>query len=214
MALLVFDLDGTLVDSSRDLASATNAALQRVAPGAPTIPLEVVIGFVGEGARLLVERALRHAGVDRPLDEVLPVFFECYGERLLDTTRPYDGVSAALDRVARHRLAVLTNKPGLFSRRILDGLGLSSRFARVWGAGDVPARKPDPAGLLLLLDELAGRPETTWMIGDSAIDVRTARAAGVRSAGVIWGLDPEGVRAAAPDRLLQRPAEIASLCSE
>jgi phosphoglycolate phosphatase len=214
VALLVFDLDGTLVDSSRDLASATNAALQRFAPGAPAIPLEVVIGFVGEGARLLVERALRHAGIERALDDVLPVFFECYGERLLETTRLYDGIVEALDAVAAHDLAVLTNKPGPFSRRILDGLGVASLFARVWGAGDVPARKPDPAGLWRLMEELAARPTATWMIGDSAIDVRTARAAGVRAAGVSWGLDPAGVRAADPDRLLLVPSEIASLCGE
>jgi phosphoglycolate phosphatase len=214
VALLVFDLDGTLVDSSRDLASATNAALQRVAPGAPAIPLEVVIDFVGEGARLLVERALRHAGVGRALDDVLPVFFECYGERLLETTRLYDGVAEALDAIVGHDLAVLTNKPGPFSRTILEGLGVASRFARVWGAGDVPARKPDPAGLLRLVEELGSTPAATWMIGDSAIDVRTARAAGVRAAGVAWGLDPAGVRAAGPDRLLVRPAEIRSLCAQ
>jgi len=211
VALLVFDLDGTLVDSSRDLASATNAALQRVAPGAPAIPLEVVIGYVGEGARLLVERALRHAGVDRPLDDVLPVFFECYGERLLETTRLYDGVADALDAVAEYTLAVLTNKPGPFSRTILEGLGVASRFARVWGAGDVPARKPDPAGLLRLVEELGTSRADAWLIGDSAVDVRTARAAGVRAAGVTWGLDPAGVRQAAPDRLLQHPREIAAL---
>jgi phosphoglycolate phosphatase len=211
VALLVFDLDGTLVDSSRDLASATNAALQRVAPGAPVIPLEVVIGFVGEGARLLVERALRHAGVERPLDDVLPVFFDCYAERLLETTRLYDGVAEALAALDGHALAVLTNKPGPFSRTILEGLGVSSRFARIWGAGDVPARKPDPAGLLRLVGELGASAAAAWLIGDSAIDVRTARAAGVRAAGVTWGLDPAGVRAAVPDRVLTHPAELPSL---
>ena len=209
--LLVFDLDGTLVDSSRDLAAATNAALQRVAPGAPEIPLDVVTGFVGEGARLLVERALRHAGIERPAEDVLPVFFECYGERLLETTRLYDGVADALDAVAEHTLAVLTNKPGPFSRTILEGLGVASRFARVWGAGDVPARKPDPAGLLRLVEELGTSRADAWLIGDSAVDVRTARAAGVRAAGVTWGLDPAGVQQAAPDRLLQHPREIAAL---
>jgi phosphoglycolate phosphatase len=211
VALLVFDLDGTLVDSSRDLASATNAALQRVAPGSRAIPLETVAGFVGEGARLLVERALRHAGLGSSPDEVLPVFMECYGERLLETTRLYDGVAAALDTLTGHTLAVLTNKPGGFSRAILEGLGVASRFARVWGAGDVPARKPDPAGLLRLVEQLAPGRGQTWMIGDSAIDVRTARAAGVHAAGVTWGLDPAGVRSAGPERLLADPAEIRAL---
>ena len=209
--LLVFDLDGTLVDSSRDLASAVNAALQQVAPGTPAIPLPVVVGFVGEGARLLVERALRHAGSGLPIEQVLPVFFECYAERLLDTTRLYDGIAEALDALAAQTLAVLTNKPGPFSRRILEGLGVGSRFARIWGAGDVPARKPDPAGLLQLVEELQSSPAEAWMIGDSAIDVRTARAAGIRIAGAGWGLDPGALRAAGPDRLLAHPREIAAL---
>jgi phosphoglycolate phosphatase len=209
--LLVFDLDGTLVDSSRDLASATNAAIARVAPGAPVVPLEVVVSFVGEGARLLVERSLRYAGIDEPPEAVLPVFFECYGERLLDTTHLYPGVAQALDAVAGCTLAVLTNKPGPFSRTILEGLGVAERFARIWGYGDVAARKPDPAGLLQLIADLDADLGDAWMIGDSAIDVRTGRAAGVRVAGVTWGLDPAGVRAASPDRLLDSAAEIPAL---
>jgi len=209
--LLVFDLDGTLVDSARDLASATNAALARVAPGRPDIPLDVVRSFVGEGARLLVERSLRHAGLDLSPDDVLPVFFECYGEHLLDTTALYPGMVEALDALSGRTLAVLTNKPGPFSRRILEGLGVAGRFARIWGAGDVPERKPDPVGLLRLIEELGESRETTWMIGDSAVDARTARAAGVRMAGVTWGLDSEGVRGETPDRIVERPAEILGL---
>lgn len=209
--LLVFDLDGTLVDSSRDLAAATNAAIARVAPGAPEIPLAIVVSFVGEGARLLVERSLACAGVALPPEDVLPAFFDSYGERLLDTTRLYPGVEGALDAVAGATLAVLTNKPGPFSRTILEGLGVAGRFARVWGYGDVPARKPDPTGLLQLVGELGATPAEAWMIGDSKVDVDTARAAGVRVAGVLWGLDPAGLRAAGPDRLLATPAEIPTL---
>lgn len=209
--LLVFDLDGTLVDSSLDLASATNAALERVAPGHAAIPLDVVCSFVGEGARLLVERSLRHAGIDRSPDDVLPVFFECYSERLLETTRLYPGMAEALFALEGRTLAVLTNKPGPFSRRILEGLGIANRFARIWGAGDVPERKPDPAGLRRLVDELEATTNATWMIGDSAIDARTARAAGVRMAGVTWGLDPEGLRREKPDTLLGDPRELVRL---
>jgi phosphoglycolate phosphatase len=209
--LLVFDLDGTLVDSSRDLAAATNAALELVAPEHTTIPLAVVRSFVGEGARLLVERSLRHAGIDRSADEVLPVFFECYSERLLATTALYPGMAEALDRLSGRPLAVLTNKPGPFSRTILEGLGVGPRFARIWGAGDVKERKPDPSGLRRLVEELGANARTTWMIGDSAIDVRTARAAGVRAAGVTWGLDPGGVRREEPDRLVEHPRELVRL---
>jgi len=209
--LVVFDLDGTLVDSSRDIASAANAALQRVAPGTPEIPMPVVVSFVGEGARLLIERALSHAGLSLSADEVLPVFLDCYRERLLATTRLYDGVAEALPALHDRTLAVLTNKPGALSRAILQGLGIASRFARIWGPEDVPARKPDPAGLLRLVAELGSRSEQAWMVGDSPVDVRTARAAGVRVADALWGLDPAALRAAAPDLLLSHPRELTAL---
>ena len=212
--LLVFDLDGTLVDSSRDLAAATNAALQRVAPDRPPIPLEKVRIFVGEGARVLIERSLRHVGVDRPVDEVLPIFLECYGRCLLDTTRLYPGIRSTLEELVGPSLAVLTNKPGGFSRTILEGLGVVSRFARVWGAGDVAERKPDPSGLRGLIAELGARETETWMIGDSPVDARTARAAGVRMAGVTWGLNPEGLRREKPDRLVDDPADLVALAAE
>ncbi len=212
--LLVFDLDGTLVDSSRDLAAAVNAALQRVAPGTAPIPLPAVISFVGEGARLLVERSLRHSGLELPPDDVLPVFLDCYSERLLDTTRLYPGIAEALSALRPRTLAVLSNKPGPFSRTILEGLGVAARFARIWGAGDVTARKPDPSGLLRLARELGARADETLMIGDSATDVATARAAGVKGIGVAWGLDPAGLRRARPDRVLERPSELLALAAE
>jgi len=211
--LLVFDLDGTLVDSSRDIAAAANAALARVAPGAAPIPLDAVLSYVGEGARLLVERCLAHVGSGLTADEVLPVYLECYASRLLDTTYLYPGIPEALEALARPTLAVLTNKPGDMSRAILDGLGVGPRFARVWGPGDVPARKPDPAGLVRLIAELGSSPDETWMIGDSATDVAAARAAGVRVAGVTWGFHPGALRAARPDRLFDRPAELAALAN-
>ncbi len=151
--LVVFDLDGTLVDSARDIAAAVNAALAALEPGTAPLPLERVVGFVGDGARLLIERVLQHRGSSLRPDRVLPLYLEAYRERLLDTTRLYPGVSEALAELAAsgRPLAVLTNKPGDLSRTILNGLGVGSRFARIWGAGDVPARKPDPAGLRALL---------------------------------------------------------------
>jgi phosphoglycolate phosphatase len=212
--LLVFDLDGTLVDSSRDLAAATNAALQQVAPGAAEIPLGAVVSFVGEGARVLIERSLRHSRLDLSPDEVLPVFMDCYAGRLLDTTRLYPGIADTLDALRPRTLAVLTNKPGPFSRQILEGLGVASRFARIWGAGDVAARKPDPSGLLGLARELSAGIDETLMIGDSVTDVATARAAGVRMIGVAWGLDPAGLRAAGPDRIVEQPRELLALAEE
>jgi phosphoglycolate phosphatase len=212
--LLVFDLDGTLVDSSRDIAASVNAALARVAPGAAEIPLEAILSFVGEGARLLVERSLRHAGLGLSADELLPLYLECYATRLLDTTRLYPGVAEALDALAGTTLAVLTNKPGDLSRAILEGLGVAGRFARVCGAGDVPSRKPDPTGLLLLMAGARALPGETWMVGDSATDVDVARAAGVRVAGVTWGFHPGSLRAAGADRLIDEPRDLASLAAD
>jgi len=212
--LLVFDLDGTLVDSSRDIAASVNAALARVAPGAAEIPLEAILSFVGEGARLLVERSLRHAGLGLSADELLPLYLECYATRLLDTTRLYPGVAEALDALAGTTLAVLTNKPGDLSRAILEGLGVAGRFARVCGAGDVPSRKPDPTGLLLLMAGARALPGETWMVGDSATDVDVARAAGVRVAGVTWGFHPGPLRAAGADRLIDEPRDLASLAAD
>jgi phosphoglycolate phosphatase len=212
--LLVFDLDGTLVDSSRDLATATNAALQRVAPQSPPIPHETVRSFVGDGARVLMERSIRHARIARSVDEVLPVFLECYAACLLETTCLYPGVQAALESLSDPTLAVLTNKPGAFSRTILDSLGVGSRFSRVWGPDDAPERKPDPSGLLALIAELGSDADDTWMIGDSPVDVQTARAAGVRVAGVTWGLNPEGLRREGPDRLIDDPGDLASLATQ
>lgn len=213
--LIVLDLDGTLVDSSRDIASALNAALLRLAPGTSPLPLERVLEFVGEGARRLVERALSHAGLALAPDEVLATYLDCYRERLLDTTRLYPGVAESLAGLGTRgvELAVLSNKPGELSRAILQGLGVAERFARVWGAGDVPARKPDPAGLVALLAELRVAAAEAWLVGDSATDVRTGRAAGVRVAGVCWGFHLEALRAAAPDRLLEHPAGLVGLAA-
>jgi len=213
--LLVLDLDGTLVDSSRDIAAALDAALQRLVPGTAPIPLERVLDFVGEGARLLIERSLAHASLALPVDEVLAVYLDCYRERLLDTTRLYPGMAEALAALgpAGPALAVLTNKPGDLSRTILEGLGVADRFARILGAGDVPARKPDPAGLLALLEELGIPAAEAWMVGDSATDVHTGRAAGVRVAGVAWGFHPAGLRAAGPDRILDDPLGLVRLAA-
>jgi phosphoglycolate phosphatase len=209
--LLVFDLDGTLVDSSRDIAASVNAALAQAAPGAAEIPLEVILSFVGEGARLLVERSLREARLDLSADELLPVYLECYAMRLLDTTRLYPGIAEALEALDGTTLAVLTNKPGDLSRAILEGLGIAGCFARVLGAGDVPSRKPDPAGLLQLMAWARALPGETWMVGDSATDVDVARAAGVGAAGVTWGFNPGALRAAGADRLIDDPRELVSL---
>jgi phosphoglycolate phosphatase len=207
--LVVFDLDGTLVDSLRDLAAAVNDTLAAVAPGQGPLPVDEVRGFVGEGARVLLERSLRRAGVERPADAVMPLFLERYRARLTETTRLYPGAREALDRLSgKAVLAVLTNKPSEMSRVLLAALGVDGRFARIWGPGDVPARKPDPSGLLALMSLFDATPAGTVMVGDSAVDVRTARAAGVRAVGVTFGLHPESLRAERPDLLVDDLREL------
>lgn len=197
--LVVFDLDGTLIDSSDDLASAVNATLARLSPAAPPLSPEKIRSFVGHGARALVERTLEEAKLAQRADDVLPLFLEVYRGHLLDRTRLYPGVAEALADLDGYRLAVLSNKPGDMSRTILQGLGVAHRFVRICGPEDVPARKPDPAGLRQLMEQAGARPEDTAMVGDSPVDVRTGRAAGVLTVGVSYGLDPEGLRAEPPD---------------
>lgn len=208
---MVFDLDGTLVDSSADLASAVNEALARVGDTGPPLSHAQVRSFIGSGARILVTRSLEASDLGLAAEEVLPTFLECYERRLLDTTQLYSGVREALDRLRGRTLAVLTNKPGDMSRRILEGLGVADRFFRIYGGGDLPERKPSPLGLARLLEEAAVPPARALMVGDSAIDVATGRAAGVRTAGVRYGFDPAGLDEARPDVLVDDLLELADL---
>ena len=147
--LVVFDLDGTLVDSVADIASAVNRMLAQKVPGASPLPLATVRSFVGNGARALVSRVLARAGAEVSMDEALAAFLDAYRAGLLDATRPYPGVVEGLDLMRDRTLAVLTNKPGDMSRAILEGLGVASRFARVYGGGgrrrrEEPTTLPSP----------------------------------------------------------------------
>ena len=194
-AALVFDLDGTLIDSRRDLATAVNRvrASYRLDP----LPLEAVLAMVGEGARNLVARALGFgagavsgadaAGAAR-LDEVLGRFFGHYLEVCLDTTRPYRGIPEMLEAFApRYPMAVCTNKPGRFTGLLLDRLGLAPRFAQVVAGDTLPTRKPDPAGMRLLAERLEVPLAEVMLVGDSGIDAATAGNAHCRFALVTWG---------------------------
>jgi phosphoglycolate phosphatase len=200
--LVVFDLDGTLIDSTADLAAAVNATLAKIAPAAPALSLDRIRCFVGHGVGMLVARALAEARLPARPEEVLPVYLDIYRRGMLNQTTLYPGVTEALALLEGYALAVLTNKPGDMARAILEGLGVAGRFARICGPEDVPARKPDPAGLRWLMAEAGAGPEATAMVGDSPVDVRTGRAAGVLTVGVSYGLDPEGLRAEPPDVML------------
>jgi phosphoglycolate phosphatase len=207
---VAFDLDGTLVDSRADLAEAVNHVLRTL--GRPVIEPAALCRYVGEGARVLVERALGPAHQDL-LATGLETFMSYYEAHLLDATRPYPGIVETLTALAERRVAlsVLSNKPAAMSRAILEGLGLASRFVDVVGGDSLPVRKPDPAGLEHLR-ALTGTPrDRMLLVGDSGIDVRTARAANVAFCGVAWGLTPEGLLAALPERVIERPAELVSV---
>jgi phosphoglycolate phosphatase len=204
---VAFDLDGTLIDSRHDLASSVNHVLRtmRLPEQAP----ETLYGYVGEGARVLVERALGPERCAR-FEEGVGLFMEWYGAHLLDATVPYPGIVDLLDALAARdvALSVLTNKPIGLTRAILEGLGLTARFVGVIGGDSLPVRKPNPAGLDELR-RLTGTPrEETLLVGDSTIDVDTARVGGVAFCGVSWGLSPNMLIAAAPERLVHDAAEI------
>ena len=177
--LFVFDLDGTLVDSHRDIAGAANALVEE--RGGQPLFEAAVVGMVGEGAALLVRRALAAAGLDPDAPTALDRFLEIYAGRLLDHTVLYPGTADMLGQVgALAPLAVLTNKPQRHTDAILEGLGLRHHFGRVIGGDTAFGRKPDPAGLLHLAADAGVAPGETMMIGDSRVDLLTARAAGTR----------------------------------
>jgi phosphoglycolate phosphatase len=186
MALFVFDLDGTLIDSRRDLADSANALLEE--RGGRSLPVDAVARMVGDGAALLVRRALIAAGLDPESPGALPRFLELYDDRLLAHTQLYDGTREAIETLAADApLAVLTNKPGRATRAILEGLGVARFFRWILG-GDGPwPRKPHPAALQELMSRAETAPPQTVMIGDSAIDLATARAAGTRICLVRYG---------------------------
>jgi phosphoglycolate phosphatase len=179
IGLVVFDLDGTLVDSSVDIANAANALVEELGGG--RLSQQAIVGMVGEGAGVLVRRALTAASLDPATPGALDRFLALYNPRLLDHTVPYDGMVEALDWIgARTTMAVLTNKPARATALMLAGLGLRNYFREVVG-GDTPwGRKPDPAGLLHLASAAGVPPQQTLMIGDSPVDLETARRAGTR----------------------------------
>jgi phosphoglycolate phosphatase len=212
--LIVFDLDGTLIDSRRDIADAANALL--VSCGAPPIAETDIGRMVGDGAARLVARAFTASGIERPPD-ALERYLAFYDERLVNHTRPYPGIPAALDVLQRAcTLAVLTNKPLASTRRILDALDLARYFssALVLG-GDGPfARKPDPAALRHLMGCAGADAATTVMVGDSRIDWQTARAAPARLCLARYGFGFDSMplhEIAADDRVIDEPGELLSL---
>ena len=207
---VVFDLDGTLVDSRLDLAAAVNATRERL--GLPALRVDAIAAMVGEGARTLLRCALPESIDGAPFEDALALFLDLYFDRCLDATRAYPGIPELLAALSpRFPLAVLTNKPERHSRRILEGLELTPRFAVVVGGDTLPVRKPDPAGLRHLARAWSTTADRLLLVGDSGIDAATAQAAGAALALVAWGfggadtlIDVEAWRVASPGDLLDR----------
>ena len=188
MRLVIFDLDGTLIDSATDIALSVNELRQKLA--LPSLPLDQIQGYIGNGVRRLLDRALEDSD-ERTRASAFENYLPIYRRRLLDNTVPFDGVLPALDALeARGRtMAVLTNKPVYESSLILDGLGLSRYFDRVYGGDSFERRKPDPVGVRTLLTELDIVPGDTLFVGDSVVDYECARHAEVRFCLVTYGIE-------------------------
>lgn len=208
--LLVFDLDGTLVDSVQDLAESASELV--VSLGGRPLEVDQVGQMVGEGATLLVRRALSAAGLDADTPGALDEFLRIYDRRLLNHTRPYEGVREALALASlRARLAVLTNKPLKPARRVLEGLGLAEFFHDVIGGDGPYPRKPDPAGLRALMTGCGLRP--TLMLGDTPFDAATAAAAGCAFGWARYGFGRPRFSEDPPDTpyILDRPSDLAGV---
>ena len=210
--LLLFDLDGTLIDSEKDLAASVNAMLRHF--GRKELPLEVIDTYIGDGAPMLIRRALGDPAHAAIVQEALNYFLLHYREHKLDTTLPYAGVPEALQQAAqvnghRRKMAVLTNKPVRASRDIIAGLGLSQYFFQTYGGNSFETKKPDPFGAQTLMGEAGAQPDETIMIGDSQVDVLTARIGGLWSIGVTYGFAPHTLQRTLPDILVDTTAELA-----
>jgi phosphoglycolate phosphatase len=204
MDLLIFDLDGTLIDSRLDLAQAVNATRRHM--GKEPLSNERVYSYVGNGAPVLIRRAMGEAATEAELQEALEFFLEYYGAHDMDFTRLYPGVQESLDRLkaAGKRMAVLTNKPVRMSRHIVEGLGVAGHFFQVYGGNSFEFKKPNPIGAEALMKEAGADRASTLMVGDSSVDVQTARNAGIPCCGVTYGFQPETLADPAPELVVDR----------
>jgi phosphoglycolate phosphatase len=209
--LLIFDLDGTLIDSKEDLALAVNAALVHM--GRQPLEHEIVYSYVGNGAPVLMRRAVGAEASEEDVQKALEYFMEYYRDHMLDHTVLYPGVRESIDRLfkAGLKLAVLTNKPTRISQLLVEGLGLGKHFGRVYGGNSFEQKKPDPAGVEKLLEESGVERSRVMMVGDSDVDIRTARNAGILACGVTWGFQPESLAEVPPDILVDHMGDMVDM---
>lgn len=211
--LVIFDLDGTLIDSRLDLIHSVNAMLRNF--GRAELPGEVVASYVGDGAPMLVRCALGDPDDEDFFRQGLEFFLAYYREHKLDYTQVYPGIPEALKQIrsngARRKMAVLSNKPVNPSRAIVDALGLADFFVKVYGGNSFDTKKPDPFGVKTLLQETGTAPANAMIVGDSSIDVLTGRNAGITTCGVTYGFAPHTLCEAPPDVLIETPQELREL---
>lgn len=212
--LVIFDLDGTLIDSRLDLVHSINAMLRHF--HRPDLPDEIVASYVGDGAPMLVRRALGDPRDEGFLKEALEYFLAYYRVHKLDYTHLYDGIRETLVAIrnsngTRRQMAVLSNKPVNPSRAIVDALGIGDLFVHVYGGNSFATKKPDPLGAKSILHQTKTRAEEALMVGDSSNDVLTGRNAGLWTCGVTYGFAPHTLCEAPPDAVVDTPRELATL---
>jgi phosphoglycolate phosphatase len=206
---LIFDLDGTLIDSKQDLIHSVNAMLSELGRG--ELAAETISGYIGHGAPKLVARALGDGSSEEERQRALQFFLHYYEQHKMDTTRTYPGVAETLEKLSNVPMAVLTNKPVRISVRILDTMGLSKYFRSIYGGNSFETKKPHPLGARTILRELSAEPHETLLVGDSEVDVQTARNAGTLAAAVNYGFGVHDRRAYPADIYLERFAELLTL---
>ena len=213
MKLLIFDLDGTLIDSRLDLIHSVNATLRHF--HRPELPGDVVASYVGDGAPMLVRRSLGDPKDEQFFKRALEFFLSYYREHKLDHTTVYEGIPEALEKIQSNgharKMAVLSNKPVNPSRAIVEALGLGRFFVRVYGGNSFETKKPDPLGIKTILKETAVSAPDAMIIGDSYIDVLTGRNAGLATCGVTYGFAPHTLSEAPPDVVVESPKELAEM---
>ena len=212
--LVIFDLDGTLIDSRLDLVHSVNATLRHL--GHYDLPDEVIASYVGDGAPMLIRRALGDPKDEAAVKTALEYFLAYYRVHKLDHTHLYDGVKEALVAIggsngAGRQMAVLSNKPVHPSRAIVEALGLGKFFVHVYGGNSFPTKKPDPLGVRTLLHQTQTHSGEAIIIGDSSVDVITGRNAGLWTCGVTYGFAPHTLCEAPPDVVVETPRELEKL---
>ena len=204
---LIFDLDGTLIDSRRDILESVNITL--VAMGLAALPPEQIAGYVGDGIKNLVGSCLAQFGREDLLDSGVAQLKHCYGQHLLDHTRPFPGVMEVLDGFISKRMAVISNKPANFTNQILDALGMQKYFSCVLGGDSLPVKKPDPLPVKKVLEEWKAQPSEVVIVGDSLHDIEAGKKAGILTCAVTYGFkSPEQMRQSGADWVIDALPEL------